>query len=155
MITIRSTPLDVPHEDARKTFNLTPRWNPITFITNKLEDKGDTIIDNATGLQWQKSGSDLLSIYEIETHIDDLNNNKFAGYDGWRLPTTEELLSLTEPKKQENDLYLSSMFDPKQHMCWGADSDTGYRWNVYFDTKRVYYDNSVSHYVKAVRKVNL
>ena len=150
---LRNHPVIVLYNDAKQTFNLTSRWNPIKTINNDYEDKGCTIIDHATGLQWQKSGSDLLSNNEIEAYIQDLNNNKFAGCDDWRLPTTEELMSLIENQKQSNDLYLNSLFDRKQFMCWGADNHKGYKWNVYFDKKRIFYDNSVSHFVKAVREI--
>lgn len=149
---LRNKPLNVSSKDsAKKIFNLTPRWNPIVFIENKFEDNGDTVIDHATGLQWQKSGSNLLAYDEIKTYINDLNKNKFAGYDGWRLPTTEELISLIEFEKQSNGLYLNTLFDKKQHMCWGADNFYGHLWNAYFARKRIYRDNSVSHYVRAVR----
>lgn len=148
---LRSTPLNVLYDDARSLFNLTSRWNPKFFTKNEYEVVGNTIIDHATGLQWQKSGSELLSLYEIDAYIEKLNDEKFDGYDGWRLPTTEELLSLMEPEKQENDLYISPMFNPKQHMCWGADSHEGYRLNIYFQRKRVFYDIKVSHFIKAVR----
>jgi hypothetical protein len=151
---LRSTPVNVLYDDARSLFNLTSRWNPKFFIKNEYEVVGNTIIDRATGLHWQRSGSELLSLYEIDSYIKKLNDEKFAGYDGWRLPTTEELLSLMEPEKQENDLYISSMFDPKQHMCWGADSHKGYRWNIYFQRKRVFYDIKVSHFIRAVRDLN-
>lgn len=152
---LRSKPLNVLYDDARGVFNLTSRWNPKLFTDNEYDVEGQTIIDHATGLQWQKSGSELLSIYEIDSYIEKLNNEKFSGYDDWRLPTTEELLSLVEPERQENDLYISSIFDPKQDKCWGADSHKGYRWNIYFKRKRVFYDIKVSHYIRAVRNVTL
>ena len=150
---LRSSPLIVLYKDARDTFKLTPRWNPLSFMKNDYEDKGNTVVDHATGLQWQKSGSSLLPYDGVQAYIDDLNKNQFAGYDNWRLPTTEELVSLIEPEKQSNGLYLSTLFDQKQHMCWGADHHKGYLWNVYFDKKRVFYDNRVTHYVRAVREV--
>jgi len=143
----------VLYKDARIRFNLSKRWNPLSFIDNDYEEKGNTIIDHATGLQWQKSGSILLPNSKIETYIDYLNKDHFAGYDQWRLPTTEELVSLIESEKQPNGLYLNIMFDKTQFMCWGADSHRGYRWNAYFDKKRIFYDNSVAHYVRAVRDI--
>ena len=155
IIRLRSTPLIVLSGDARNKFNLTSRWNPVTIIENDYEDNGDTIIDHTTGLRWQKSGSELLPRREIDAYVNQLNEVKYGGYGGWRLPTTEELISLIEPEKQSNGLYLKTIFDQKQFKCWGADSHDGYLWNVYFNRKRIYYDNSVSHYVKAVREANL
>jgi hypothetical protein len=151
---LRSTPKNILFDDARSLFNLTSRWNPKFFTINEYKDEGNTIVDHSTGLQWQKSGSELLSIYDIDSYIKQLNDEKFAGHVGWRLPTTEELLSLVEPEKQENGLYISAIFDPKQYMCWGADSHRGYRWNIYFNRKRVFYDIKVSHFIRAVRDIN-
>lgn len=151
IIKLRSTPLIVLSDEARIKFNLTLRWNPVAFIENDYQDNGETIIDHATGLRWQKSGSELISRREIDAYVNQLNEEKYGGHDGWRLPTTDELISLIEPEMQSNELYLKKIFDKKQFKCWGADSHDGYMWNVYFNRKRIYYDNSVPHYVKAVR----
>jgi serine/threonine-protein kinase len=154
-IKLRKKPMDVDYEHAREIFNLSSRWNPVSFTIKDYEIKEGCIIDHASGLLWQKSGSDLVSIYEIDSYIIKLNDEKYGGYTGWRLPTTEELLSLIEPEKQSNGLFISPLFDTKQTMCWGADSHKGYRWNVYYDKKRVFSDIKVSHYIRAVRDVDV
>jgi len=75
-------------------------------------NKNDTIIDNETGLQWmkctlgQKSYLNLTcqtdaknfnsSFSEVQAYIDDFNQKGLAGKHDWRLPTTQELLSLVK-----------------------------------------------------------
>jgi serine/threonine-protein kinase len=151
-IILRNRPLCIENKNAGKAFNLSSRYNPLKYMPNKYEENGLTIIDHLYGLQWQKSGSDLCPLNKINLYIQELNTLRFEGHNNWRLPTTVELISLLEPEKQASGLYISSLFDAKQEKCWGSDHFRGYLWNVYFNRKRVFFDNSVSHYVRAVRQ---
>ena len=97
-------------------------------IKNSFDDKRDktVVFDKATGLWWEKSGSLKMVPYNAAIpYCDKLKNAKFAGFDDWRLPTIEELLSLVELQKQENDLYLDPIFGASQKAssfwCWSAD----------------------------------
>jgi len=60
------------------------------------------IIDHATGLMWQQSGSPGLDSYNEEntphTYVEELNRAQHAGFADWRLPTIEELASLLEAR---------------------------------------------------------
>ncbi|ETR66052.1 MAG: hypothetical protein OMM_13320, partial [Candidatus Magnetoglobus multicellularis str. Araruama] len=68
---------------------------PLEYIENKYEDHGEIVIDHATGLMWQKSGSDhWISHEDGNKYIQGLNNENFAGYNDWRMPTIDELISL-------------------------------------------------------------
>ncbi|MBN1155833.1 TIR domain-containing protein [candidate division KSB1 bacterium] len=116
---------------------------------------GEVIIDEATGLMWQQGGSAMgLMEYEAKKYIGELNSNKFAGFDDWRLPTLEEAMSLMEPKEITKDLYIDSVFDKTQRFIWTSDEVKGKRrrWVVYFnrgdcDDDGLYY----SRFVRAVR----
>ncbi len=79
---------------------------------NFLVDNGDeqTITDKVTGLMWQQSGQDLTSIRKMRTHVDHLNNDKYAGFSNWRLPTIEEALSIMTQDVQANDLHMDTCF---------------------------------------------
>ncbi len=142
------------------SFNLRVDGYPATDFDNKFTVQGDVIVDDVTDLMWQKSGSgDSISYEEAEKYIQQLNQENFAGYNDWRLPTIEELLSLLENEEQSNDLYIDPLFDSTQTGVWSADI---YRikseslpksvWRVFFTHGLVYVHNIESeYYVRAVR----
>lgn len=124
VIRLRNKPLMVSEKETREVFRLIS-WSPREYIQNNFEDKGDVVIDYATGLMWQKSGSDKTLTYEeAQAYIEELNREQFAGYTDWSLPTIPELMSLLEPEKQVNDLYINLIFDTKQKWCWSSDQES-------------------------------
>jgi len=133
-------------------FKLDDNWRPLEYIENDYEDKGDIVLDHATGLMWEKSGSsDMFFSSETQEYIQALNKNGFAGYKDWRLPTMVELISLLEPEKQTNDLFIDTIFDEKQRWCWSSDNrSSGRAFGVYFDSGIAYW-LFVSSFVRAVR----
>ncbi len=100
-----------------------------------LEHGGEKlVVDHTTGLTWQQAGSDNAIMYEkAEQYVRDLQKNRFAGYDDWRLPTLEEAMSLMEREKKSGDLYIATEFDRTQLWIWTADKHgTGRAWVAYF-----------------------
>lgn len=100
-----------------------------------MEQKGEKLVkDDATGLIWQQSGSeDRLNYDAAAKYIQELNHNKFAGYNDWRLPTLEEAMSLMEATQKNEGLYIDPMFDKKQRWIWTADKKaSGVAWGVGF-----------------------
>jgi hypothetical protein len=160
-IRLRSKPLMVSLEKASQVFELTEHkfdrgtgWVPRTYITNQYENREKVIFDHATGLMWQKSGSDWIAYKAAQAYIKKLNDQKFAGYTGWRLPTIPELMSLLEPEQQSNNLYINPIFDSTQSWCWSADLVAGLAelaWRVYFNSGVVYWDLFIS--LNCVREV--
>ncbi len=175
-IRLRSIPKSVKDEDVLTEFEVQavqPQYfphlyQPQHYIDNQFEAQGEVVLDHATGLMWQQSGSSHRLRYneptffiekffmenEVKEYIQQLNNEKFAGYDDWRLPTIPELLSLIEPEKKHGDLYIDPSFDKTQNSCWSADLLTkSSAWSVNF------YDGFMiqgffSHYIRAVRFEN-
>jgi hypothetical protein len=81
------------------------------------------VVDHATGLMWQKSGSrDAMTLDTAAVYIKNINAKSFAGYTGWRLPTLEEAMSLMEPKPV-NDYHISPEFEigMRENFIWTAD----------------------------------
>jgi nucleoside 2-deoxyribosyltransferase len=98
------------------------------------------VIDHATGLTWQQSGSSNAVAYaNAEKYVRDLNAKKFAGYNNWRLPTLEEAMSLMEAKEMEG-LYIDPVFDRTQRYIWTADKadSAGVAWVAGFGYGRCY-----------------
>lgn len=120
-----------------------------------IERNEHTIVDHATGLIWQQAGSsDRLNYTDAEAYVYKLNNQKFAGYNDWRLPTLEEAMSLIEPTTKHGDLYIDPVFDKTQNFIWTADKPLiDCVWHVsFFSGVCSFYDvkNRTNH-VRAVR----
>jgi hypothetical protein len=100
----------------------------------ELQHEGQVVIDHATGLIWQQSGSPSYMTYaDAEKYITDLNDKRFVGFNDWRLPTLEEAMSLMEREKKSGELYIDPVFDRTQRWIWTADKESaGRAWYVYF-----------------------
>ena len=160
---LRSKPSTVSDDEFEKIFASDHDWRPREYVQNEFEDNSDgTITDHATGLMWQKSGSDEhLDYMGAEKYISSLNRNRFlsrtcfAGHSDWRLPTIPELMSLLDPKERSTGLYIDSVFDETQRWCWSADKRSSYSaWYVsfFYGIANCYeYDDYCDCYVRAVR----
>ncbi|GAK53130.1 serine/threonine protein kinase [Candidatus Moduliflexus flocculans] len=152
---LRSEPMTVSSDEAQQIFGLDKNWRPYKYIKNDFENRGNVVVDHATGLMWQKSGSpNTMAYQEVQAYIDKLNRDRFGSYNDWRLPTIPELMSLLEPTKA-NDVYIDpSTFDATQRWCWSSDPVTGleFTWRIVFSTCQVYWSGQHTNiFVRAVR----
>ncbi len=153
-IHLRSGPVMISPAEATERLKLSKEWQPLAYIENDFEDRDTIVLDHATGLMWQQSGSETsLTSKQTQVYINELNHQKFADYDDWRLPTVEELISLLESSKQSHNLYINPVFDNTQQTCWSADALPSVSlWYVDFHYGDVSGESSnVTNYVRAVR----
>jgi len=113
------------------------------------------IVDGATDLMWQQSGSqESMGYQRASSYIDGLNKNRFAGFSNWRLPTLEEAYSLMESSWKHGKLYIDPVFDSIQKYIWTCDREEvgagifGVYFNAGYD---MCMDPTESHWVRAVR----
>ena len=110
---------------------------------NHLHDSGpQTLVDQRTGLMWQRGGLDICSYRTMNRTIEELNTRGFAGYHDWRLPTLEEAMSLMEPQSNDKKLYLNSNFSREQPFVFVAAqrSPSGY-WFVDYKQGRAFWSS--------------
>ena len=121
----------------------------------KIIDDEKVVIDHATGLMWQQSGSyDYMSRKEVKKWLRGLNRKGYAGYTDWRVPTIEEASSLLEASEKNGNLYIDTVFDKKQRWLWTGDScSSGGMWRVYFDDGYVDWGDVSLLFVRLVRKI--
>lgn len=100
----------------------------------QLQKDGNVVMDYATGMMWQQSGSSNSMLWkDCQQYIDRLNGEKYAGFSDWRMPTLEEAMSLMEREKKNGDLYVDSIFAAKQRWIWTADRNSAsLAWYVFF-----------------------
>ncbi len=155
----RNTPLIVSKNEFRQMFRLDENHRPLQYTQNEFEDRGEVVIDHAAARMWQKSGSSQYMTYnDVQKYIETLNQDQFAGYNDWRLPTISELLTLLESEKQSNTLHLNPLFDAAQSWCWSADKRMSNKgspegaWNVNFHDGCVYwYQVEETLFARAIR----
>ncbi len=95
--------------------------NPQGSFQTHLHDSGlQTLVDQRSGLMWQRGGIDIGSLRMMNRAIEELNKDGFAGYHDWRLPALEEAMSLLEPVINEKGIHLNSNFSREQPFIFVA-----------------------------------
>ncbi len=120
---LRSTPLKARPNEARQLFGLDALWRPNRYLAaDFVADPVGTVLHQATGLLWQRSGGDFpLTWAEAGQYIESLNRRRFAGRTDWRLPTVAELSSLLlRPDSLEHHC-LDPVFHRRQRHLWSCD----------------------------------
>lgn len=88
----------------------------------KVIGGNEVIFDEVTGLMWQcNCPKEPLVLKDAKQWIKEFNNNGYAGYHNWRLPTLEEAMSLMEREQKNDDLYIDPIFYEKQERIWTSD----------------------------------
>ena len=88
---------------------------PIYSADKRFIDNADgTISDTKTGLMWMKDDSyqhkkHWLNWFKAHEYVADLNNQAFANYTNWQVPTFKELLTLYEADKLNSSQVGSEM----------------------------------------------
>ncbi|MBF0100289.1 MAG: (d)CMP kinase [Desulfobacterales bacterium] len=100
---------------------------PLSTIENQyvVDNMRLTVYDQTTERTWQKSNSPYPCTWnDAHTYIHQLNDQGFAGYHDWRLPTITEWLTLMKPFSYTNttDFCISPMFDNNSSWFWSNDS---------------------------------
>ena len=129
-------------------------------IEHEYTKQGKVVTDGVTGLMWQQSGSEYMGFEKTKNYVQQLNEERFAGFNDWRLPTLEEAMSLMEPerKKKNDDPFIDAVFDTKLLLIWTADKDMeGEAWIVHFKfgfcINGAVGDNFVVRAVRSERKI--
>ena len=124
-------------------------------MATRFINNGDgTVTDGETNLVWQKDPApERITWPEAQEYIDQLNDEGFAGYNDWRLPAKEELLTLMLSEETSKRLYLDPIFGSQR--CFWSSSTKEHHVACYVD---YYYggvyqfpENYVNHSVRAVR----
>ena len=137
-------------------------WNRSAsgFINDfQLQNDVKVVLDRATGLMWQQSGSvKEISYSDAKKYVARLNSDKFAGYNDWHMPTLEEAMSLMEPTEKGGGMYIDPVFDNTQRWIWTSDTnETTLAWLANFVSGNCYtypndyFDFTSGGYVRAVR----
>jgi serine/threonine-protein kinase len=121
--TPRSEGIKIRPRQARQAFGADSRWRPARFTTNDFEVYSDgTVTDRATGLIWQRAGSNHpITWHEAHQYVKRLNEDRFAARADWRLPTVNELVSLLTDVPRAGDLCIEPVFDPTERWLWSCD----------------------------------
>lgn len=104
------------------------------------------VVDHATGLMWKPPTDDLIAGPDVQAFIDQVNEEAYAGFSDWRLPTIEELAALLPFEMNSEGVYIDEEFpgvmwnvlsaSPVQgdaEKAWGLDVYSGAISDFYLD----------------------
>jgi len=125
-IALRRESCRIMYKDIRETLGLDELFRPIGYHHHQLLVKNPLLLhDPATGLYWQRSGTGFtLNWHQARDYVHYLNEIRFAGRTGWRLPTTAELVTVLRPPTATRDFCIDPHFTSTLHWLWSADHCT-------------------------------
>lgn len=121
--TLRSSPCQIAGDKARETFAVDRLWHPLYPACHQfmVRDAG-TLLDKTANLLWQRRASDQPVAWKTAVNmVARLNETCFAGIDVWRLPTVNELLTLTRDPTLPADENDRSPFLDNHDWFWSCD----------------------------------
>ena len=147
-VLLPAVPCQLEDEEVKQCVT---RWNFADQLLNRsgqfdncFVESGDTltVIDERTGLMWQRFGLDLCSIRNMKTQIEVLNEEGFCGYNDWRMPSLEEAMSLMEAEENAKGIYLHPCFSKEQPFIFTSTKrkPTGY-WFVDYKQGKIYWSS--------------
>lgn len=97
-----------------------------------VEGGEKVFIQQKTGLMWRRYVSNrFMEAAEARSHVEHLNQARFAGYNNWRLPTVDEALSLMQ-RIVDRDSFLHPRIHDPDPWILTADQDAGIPWVANF-----------------------
>jgi hypothetical protein len=114
-----------------------------------------TVLDQETGLVWQRNASEDRMVWKDGfTYVDQLNKGEFAGFNDWRYPAKEEIETLIMPaEERQTGLYINPVFGTQRN-CWSSTSAGHHRAcyaDFYYGDIYLIEENYANHFVRAVR----
>ncbi len=93
---IKGYPLFMARQPKKYTVRFV-RGNNEYGINKFVDNKDNTIIDEATGLMWSKDDSiRVMNWQSALDYVQSLNDENYLGYSDWRLPNAKELHSIVD-----------------------------------------------------------
>jgi len=132
-----------------------------------IDNADGTISDTKTSLMWMKDDSyqhkkHWLNWFETQEYVAELNNEAFANYTDWQVPTFKELLSLYEADKlnssqvgSEMKIHIDPIFSKKgSGSHWAAETNGHYNaFGIVYNTGDRFNSARKNKSRKAVRAV--
>lgn len=115
----------------------------------------EVVLDNQTGLLWQRGGSEDRMVWKDGfRYIDELNRKQFAGYSDWRFPSKDELATLVLPEEdRRTGLFVDPAFGTQRN-CWSSTEAEGHRAcyvDFYYGDVYLVQENYANYFIRAVR----
>lgn len=145
-----------------------PAEDSVKSSDGRYIDHGNkTISDTRTSLMWMQEDSYLhtnhwLNWFEAEEYVKQLNDQAFAGYMDWRMPTMEELKTLYDADKlnssqvgNEMNIHIDPLFGKEgAGAIWSSEPNGRFNaFGVVFNTGKKFNGPKSSRSRKAVRAV--
>jgi len=153
---IRRTPLILSDKEIYSRIAIKTTRPKRYYFNSYVDNNNGTITDLASGLMWQKGGSDQYRPFkDAKKYVNALNQSKYRGYNDWYLPTIDELITLLEKKIMMNNIHINPLFSTIQLWCCSSDiRASGGVYYVHFGYGAVLWNSPNDiYYVRAVRQL--